>query len=163
LHRAANKYDGRLLALPISYSAHELDDKIIDQLIYGQNHRLFVTRKFDTPLEVIRKIRRCRLVVAGTFHAAVFALAQGIPAIGLVKSTQYIDKFLGLADQFGPGCQVVYLNTGDFQAKLLDAIDFLWTSAEQLRPQLLDSARLQIHMGREAYQRLYELVENKRQ
>ena len=63
-----------------------------------------------TPEAVIRQIQRCRLVITGSYHAAVFALAMGIPTIGLAKSTDYIDKFMGLSALFGEGCETVVLN-----------------------------------------------------
>ena len=50
----------------------------------------------------ITTIARCRLVVTGSYHAALFALSMGVPAIGIATSRYYEDKFLGLADQFGP-------------------------------------------------------------
>ena len=151
-----------MVALPISHSAHELDDRIIRQALAGYEDIQNGWRRFDTPLEIIKKTGRCRLVVAGTFHTAVFALAQGIPAVGLVKSTHYMNKFSGLVDQFGAGCDVVCLDDERLGEKLADAIDRAWESAEQVRPQLLEAAIQQIELGRLAYQEIYELVEPNR-
>ncbi len=59
--------------------------------------------------DVLAATARCRVVVTGSYHAAVFALSIGVPAIGLAASRYYEDKFLGLAEQFGEGCEVVML------------------------------------------------------
>ena len=33
--------------------------------------------------------------VTGSYHAGVFALAQGIPVVGLLQSAYYEQKFIG--------------------------------------------------------------------
>ena len=71
---------------------------------------------------MIRQIQRCRLVVTGSYHAGVFALASGIPVVGLAKSSYYRDKFLGLADMFAVGCETVTLDESDCPTSLRDAI-----------------------------------------
>jgi polysaccharide pyruvyl transferase WcaK-like protein len=161
LQKSAAKYRAKLIALPISHSAHELDPVLIQQVLAGYENVRISRRRFDTPVELIKKTASCRLVVAGTYHTAIFALSQGIPAIGLAKSVMYMDKFLGLVDQFGSGCQVVYLNDPQFGEKLEQAIDIAWDSADQVKTQLLDAAQYQIQCGQAAYQLLYHFVEAK--
>jgi len=160
LHEAALKHTTKLIAVPISHSAHELDDRVLRQLLARPDEEYKSRWKFDTPVEVIKKVGRCRLVVTGTFHAAVFALSQGIPAICMAKSRMYADKFLSLADQFGPGCQVVCLDDKQVGWNLEAAIDRAWETAERVRPQLLEAATRQIELGHKAYRRLYDLVES---
>ena len=46
---------------------------------------------------VIERVGECRVVVTGSYHGAVFALAQGIPVVALVKSPYYVNKMAGLA------------------------------------------------------------------
>ncbi len=111
--------------------------------------------------QLLRQVSRCRVVVAGTYHAGVFALAQGIPVIGLVRSPYYGAKLLGLADQFGAGCEVLYLDDAEVGEKLVAAIDRAWRSARRVRPLLLEAARRQAEAGRNAYRRLHELVETR--
>jgi polysaccharide pyruvyl transferase WcaK-like protein len=53
--------------------------------------------------------RRCRLVVTGSYHAAVFALAQGVPVIGIAGSDYYLQKFEGLVGFYGAGCRLLRL------------------------------------------------------
>jgi colanic acid/amylovoran biosynthesis protein len=107
-------------------------------------------------------VRLCRVVVTGSYHAGVFALSCGVPAIGIAKSQYYVEKFCGLAAQFGPGCEVATLDDPDFERVLREKIDRLWTAAAQLRPGLLQAAARQIALGRAAYGRLREIVTARR-
>jgi len=91
----------------------------------------------------------CRVVIAGSYHAAVFALSMGIPAIAIAASAYYLDKFRGLASQFGPACRLVLMKEPDFERRLNDAIDETWQS--DVRPALLDAARKQIALGEAAF------------
>jgi colanic acid/amylovoran biosynthesis protein len=107
---------------------------------------------------VIKQITRCRIVVTGAYHAAVFALSQGIPVVGLAKSPYVVQKFLGLADQFGTGCQLVFLDGSDLYQALLAAMEKTWMCADELRSSLQEAALRQIGASRRAYQKFYEQV-----
>ncbi len=165
LHNLAKKWDASLIPAPIDHLFYEgyaePDSATIEKLIKGYNHTSDGGRSLDTPLKVIEQIGQCRVVVTGSYHAGVFALSQGIPAIGLAKSEYYADKFLGLAEQFGVGCEVIFLDDRELQRKLVDSIDRAWQSAEQLRPQLLEAAKRQVELGHTAYKRVYELVNSR--
>ena len=93
LHEVANRYNISLIPIPIDNSDHLTIKKLL-QISNSIKH-------LTTPQQVIEEIKQCRVVVTGSYHAAVWALSQGIPAIGLVKSSYYDYKFAGLADQFG--------------------------------------------------------------
>ncbi|HMR62574.1 MAG TPA: polysaccharide pyruvyl transferase family protein [Anaerolineae bacterium] len=162
LHRMTSKYNARLMSVPISHSAHELDDVVIQTLLAGRDNAIVSPWRFDTPREIIKQVGYCRIVVTGAFHTAVFALSQGIPAVCLANSTMYFEKFSGLADQFGVGCWVVDLSDRQLQEKLTQAVDAAWMSAEQVKPQLLEAAARQIKLGQAAYQKLFEVVELKK-
>lgn len=159
VHSAARRYGAPLIPVPISFHQDESDVDTICRLISGFNHTSDEVRHLNTPAKVIEQAGQCRMVVTGCYHAAVFALAQGIPAVGLARSAYYRNKFMGLADQFGPGCQVLTLDDDHFQENLEAAIDRAWQSADQIRPVLLGAAAYQIEAGRAAYQHLGELVE----
>jgi polysaccharide pyruvyl transferase WcaK-like protein len=158
----ARKRNVEMIGLPISLSIHERDDLCTRRLLDGYNKVRMSNSKFQTPLAYIKNVQRCRLVVTGTFHGAVLALAQGIPVICLVRSSLYANKFNGLADLFHPGCVIVSLDDEHFQENLVSTIDSMWQSAEKLRLQLLDSATRQIEWGNSAYQRLLDLAEAKK-
>jgi polysaccharide pyruvyl transferase WcaK-like protein len=159
LHRAAAKHKARLIGIPTSCCGVESDQFHIASLLAGYPQTRQSNLRFEPTIDLIRRVGRCRVVVAGAFHAAVFALSQGIPAIGLARTREYEVKLGGLVDQFGPGCQLLYMDDEQLPEKLVEAIDRAWESADYLRPQLLQAAAVQIRLGQTAYQRLYDLYQ----
>ena len=156
LHSIAANHKARLVGLPTTCSGPVSDQFKIAELLEGYPDKKNSRLRFDTITELIRKVGRCRLVISGAFHSAVFALSQGIPVICIAKSREYSIKFGGLADQFGNGCQVLGLSDKDFQKKMTQASDWLWESAEMLRPNLIEAARYQIENGMKGYQHIQE-------
>ncbi len=160
LGQLAQEKNAGLIPVPILHRPGTPDDDAagLGQLL-NQTGRLGSCDELDTPSKVIDQIGKCRVVVAGSYHAAVFALAQGIPAVCLSGSAYYAAKFCGLAAQFGCGCEVLFLEDPAFPAKLRTAIDRAWESAEALRPALIASAARQVAAGMAAYERLREIVD----
>jgi colanic acid/amylovoran biosynthesis protein len=113
-------------------------------------HTSFVSSRIGVS-DAIRLASECRVVITGSYHAAVFALGQGIPAVCLVGSDYYRNKFIGLASQFSSGCLVVETNSEDFEKNAADSVISLWRTAEALRPQLLESAKVQVELSRSHY------------
>jgi polysaccharide pyruvyl transferase WcaK-like protein len=103
----------------------------------------------------VERAGRCRVVVAGSYHAAVFALAQGVPAVGLAGTPYYRDKFLGLEAQFGRWCRVV---GADRPEEAVATAAELWDQAPGARDELLEAARRQAAQADLAYARLFELA-----
>jgi colanic acid/amylovoran biosynthesis protein len=158
LGRFAEKHATRIVPIPISFHDQGEDLRAIQEITdcdlqVGQNGF-----DFETPQKIISWISQCRLVVTGSYHAGVFALAQGIPVIGLAKSIYYKDKFFGLADQFGEGCHTLLLDQPAWKEILLTVLENFWSQAPMLKPKLLASAKRQIESGQAAYQCLRELV-----
>jgi len=156
LQNAAKTHNASIISVPISQVPGEADAETIQQIV-EYNGVVDNSTGLDRKT-VLEQIKQCRVVVAGSYHAAVFALSMGIPAIGLAKSAYYVNKFLGLADQFGDGCQVVSLNDADWAIKLASAIEHAWNSAEQVKPELLTKAAHQIELSYKAYQEVYKRV-----
>lgn len=158
---AAQKHGAQLIPLPISFYHEESDVTTIQQLLKGYDDTSDGGQSLDHPLKIIEQVGCCRVVVTGSYHAAVFALAQGIPVVGLVKSLYYSDKFSGLANQFGLGCEIISLDDPQLYDKLTLGLENAWKSAEWVRPHLLKSAAEQIEAGQAAYRQLYDLVERR--
>jgi colanic acid/amylovoran biosynthesis protein len=155
---AAEKYKAELISAPID--SNDADKEYVAELMQGYGRTSSSWRKFESTSSVIRRISRCRIMITGTFHGAVFAISQGIPVIGLANSVEYRNKISGLAAEFGAeGCQVLMLKDENLEENLRKAIEFAWSSAERLRPQLLEAAQRQIEMGHDAYQKIFSLVE----
>jgi len=155
LREAAGRLATVLLPVPISLDASGYDPAAIRVLLGGGVAD--GGEAIDSPAKVVDQVGRCRVVVTGSYHAGVFALAQGIPVVALARSAYYRHKFLGLADQFGRGCEVVPLDPLPRRAQLVNAIERAWHTAEDVRAPLLAAARRQIEASHEAYRRLGEL------
>jgi polysaccharide pyruvyl transferase WcaK-like protein len=158
LHDFGRKYGTGLLPIPIAFHDYANDCETIRQLLSGFGEASDAGATLDTPCKVIEQIARCRIVVTGAYHAAVFALAQGIPVICLSGSPYYSAKFDGLKELFPVGCRIVSLKAQDFREELALAMEEAWTSADFVRKQIQDSAACQAAMSRKAYQTLKNLV-----
>jgi colanic acid/amylovoran biosynthesis protein len=157
----ARSRGARLLPVPIGLGRASQDAATLKEILAGPDHTATGGADLDTPAKVIRQIGLCRIVVTGAYHAAVFALSQGIPAVCLARSPYFLDKFLGLADQFERGCEVVFLDAADPPARLTAAMEAAWLGADQLRPGLINAARKQIAASHAAYEELAGLVERR--
>jgi colanic acid/amylovoran biosynthesis protein len=162
LHIVASQFSAPLVPVPISRHSdpgnEDPDSVAIQKLIKGYSVSVDGGYHLDTPLKVIENVSLCRVVVTASYHAAVFALSQGIPVVALAKSEYYVDKFLGLIDQFGVGCEVIFLSDQHLEEKLIESIRQKWSKADSLRAELLTNAKHQVELGQAAYKRLYELV-----
>jgi polysaccharide pyruvyl transferase WcaK-like protein len=107
---------------------------------------------------VVDEIAACSVIVATSYHAAVFALAQGVPAIGLTASRYYDWKFGGLADLFPGGLAIVDLRADDWRQRLTDALNDAARVGVDVRAALVESARRQDAAGRDAYGELARLM-----
>jgi colanic acid/amylovoran biosynthesis protein len=158
LHEFARRHNVPLIALPIAIHRGTRDDLAIKQLLIGFDEQSDGGQTLDSPLKVINQVALCRVVVTGAYHAAVFALGQGIPVVALAKSDYFAKKLLGLEDQFGEGCQTISLNEPDLPQRLDTAIEKAWRNADKIREQLLAAALRQIELSRGAYGRIQELA-----
>ena len=169
LHRAVEKlsqtHAAPVIALPVSSNNEGEDDRAIAQLT-GSDAAARAARAaapIDTPTQLIDRIATCRLVITGSYHAGVFALAQGIPVIGLMGSRYYADKFAGLAHQFdNTGCIIMSLEQPDLETKLIAAAQRLIREADHLRPILIQCARRQVLASERAYQLLAQMLGERR-
>ncbi len=158
LRKAADEIGAVLLPIPISRAAADSDVESLRELLPDEMEG-FEPVGLDTPLGLAQRVGQCRVVVTGSYHAGVFALAQGIPVVGLTRSGYYTDKLLGLADQFGAGCQVVSLDQPEVIEILAAQIRELWRQADDLRPALLTAAARQVREGHDAYAVLVRMAE----
>jgi hypothetical protein len=157
----------RILPVPIAFNERlevstgvpvYSDDRSIRLLLEGVTELPGGGDRLDSPEAVIRQIGQTRVVATGAYHAAVFALAQGVPAVCVAGSAYFEQKFLGLAYQFGPGCWVVRVDADGFTAAFASALAEAWDRSGELREPLRASARRQVEAGREAYRRFARLV-----
>jgi polysaccharide pyruvyl transferase WcaK-like protein len=158
IKRVAENHNAPLVPIPISFLDRESDVRSVCEALKGDGSVETKDHNNESLCTIFKRIQCCHVVVTGSYHAGVFALAQGVSVVGLAKSSYYVTKFLGLADQFGIGCQVVFLNEPDWRNKLAVAINDSWNLADNVRPRLIDACQRQIEANRIAYARFYELV-----
>lgn len=163
LHNLARQYDAALLPLPIAFHDCANDRVTIRRLLAGFDDQSDGGSTLDTPRKIVEQIARCRVVVTGAYHAAVFALAQGIPVVCLCNSSYYESKFKGLEKLFGNGCRTILLSDPDLAEQLRAAIEEAWISADTVRLALLNSTAQQIKNGRTAYESIRNFLEPRSQ
>jgi colanic acid/amylovoran biosynthesis protein len=159
LHRAVHRIGAELTSLPVCIvdSVESASDATIAaRLLDGAASARWMESVPATSDELIARVGTCRIVVTGSYHAGVFALSQGIPAVCVFNCEYYENKFRGLAAQFGVGCTVIGKSSEDFAASLVDSIIEAWENAEHWRPPLLEAARAQVEAGQVACNDLWE-------
>jgi colanic acid/amylovoran biosynthesis protein len=156
--KAAGSVGAALLPITISRHPGAGDEHCAWQ---PQRARALATFTPDTasPKHALDVLQHCRVVVVGSYHAAVFALSMGVPTVIVAASESYAQTLRGLAHQFGVGCQVESASHPDLVERLQTAIECAWDCAPGTRGALLAAARDQIVAGEAAYERLFELVE----
>jgi polysaccharide pyruvyl transferase WcaK-like protein len=147
--------------VPLIISEYASEDRISTlPLLDGVARALPPVGRGGTPDDVARQVARCRLLVTSAYHLAVFALSQGIPAVGITASEYYDDKFHGLAQMFGTGMRVVHLNDPALEANLTRVIEEVWEGAPAVRDPLRQRAVEQIDASRAGLERVFRLVES---
>jgi polysaccharide pyruvyl transferase WcaK-like protein len=156
-------HEVEIVAVPTSRHPTEGDLGLAVSLAQMAGAPLHDPRELTTPEEAVQQIATCRVLVTGSYHAAVFALAQGIPAVCLALNPYYEQKFLGLSDLFGEGgCLVVSRDSDGKFPHLADALRRAWETADQNRHELLAAASAQVETGRAAYARIRQIVGERR-
>jgi colanic acid/amylovoran biosynthesis protein len=151
LRAAAERHGTDLRGIPISLYPHEADADVLERIGAPAG-------AVETPADAIARAGECRVVVAGSYHAAVFALAQGVPVVGLASSAYYAAKLNGLADLFPGGCTVVPLAGDGLEDRIAITLDDAWAAADSARPALLEAAERQIGAAEAAYERLAAML-----
>lgn len=160
IHRISKQFNARLEPLAITHNAED-DDMATLRAIDSGIARSTQPAGPQTALALAHHIASCRIVIAGSYHAAVFALAQGIPAIGLAFGPYYEAKFKGLRDLFGDGCRYVDGTKPGWDEELQRTASDLWTNAFSWQEKLLEAAKQQIAIGKDVYQALETMVRSK--
>ncbi|MBL4809986.1 MAG: polysaccharide pyruvyl transferase family protein [Phycisphaerales bacterium] len=146
--------------VPISWQQGGNDlDSISDAMDVDDHIFKEVANPLD-PISVIKLTARCKVVFTGSYHAAVFALAQGIPVIALSTSEYYDTKFLGLLNQFGNiGLTLVrpaeVHTPQEARLVLTQAIE----NAPQNKAALIEHAKTQSNASKALYQSLWDAID----
>jgi polysaccharide pyruvyl transferase WcaK-like protein len=147
LRNKAEHYEAEIVPITISTVPWECDLTTLLEVLPELSGQCRIP---VDPSEVVVDIDRCRVVVTGSYHGAVFALSRGVPALCIAQSPYYRYKFGGLADMFGEGCTVIDGGQAE-ESAIHDALDSLWNTAAQNRSSLLQRAERQVQASRNAY------------
>lgn len=158
--QAAEAFRAPIVTLPVSRYPVDGDLDALRALLHPERSGAdIVLHDLATPEALITAAAGCRVIVTGSYHAAVFGLARGVPAVCLTRSSYYDAKFAGLRALFPGACLVVPLDQPDLAARLRQAIDQAWHLPVQARDEARKAAAGQRQAGREAYARFRDVVE----
>jgi colanic acid/amylovoran biosynthesis protein len=88
---------GPIVTLPVSRYPVDGDLDALRALLHPERSGAdIVLHDLATPEALITAAAGCRVIVTGSYHAAVFGLARGVPAVCLTRSSYYDAKFPGL-------------------------------------------------------------------
>ncbi len=151
-----------VVALPISMDPEHGDMEAIGEALGPRTLAAAGRCAVESPRTAICAASGCRIVVTAAYHAAVFALSQGVSALCLASSDYYREKFLGLRDLFGEGCRVLSLDEPPGLQSFPALLQETWDGADAFRPALLEAAENQVRSSREACRRLAMLLDGRK-
>lgn len=148
----------RVEVQPIAITANpgESDVKTLEQMPTSIG-RLSVNDCLS-PDNTVHRIGTCRVVITGSYHAAVFALGQGVSVVGLAANRYYQSKFEGLRKLFGEACSIVALDATDFEARIQKHVHERWRAAPDCRQMLRRATTEQVAACNEAYAKLPRIL-----
>lgn len=142
----------------IRVSHAQPDRQAIEQIGLSATRVSFLTGNYQL-LDILNHIASCRVVIAGSYHAAVFALSIGTPVVAFFASQYYQRKFEGLRGQFPEGIEVVNLRRSDAGSMLVDGFEKLWSQADELRNRIGERRDSQVECSAKLYRSLREKME----
>lgn len=158
---AARELGAPILGLPVSRYPKTSDLAAIAACLARKRASVEIgLRDLSSPAELMSASASCRTVVTGSYHAAVYSLALGIPAVCLSKSRYYDVKFAGVSALFPDACQVVSLTDHDPATPLRQAILRAWHLPAEVRSGARAAAACQRSAGRCAYENFRLSIES---
>ena len=155
LRRLAGELPAPLVPIPIALDASAPDTAAIRAAVGDTGP---AEAEPADPAGAIARTARCRVVVTASYHAAVFALAQGTPAVGISRTRYYDGKLEGLAELFGAGARVVRVDAPGWEERLASDVRALWAEGPALRAGLVAAASEQVRRQEQAYDRVAALA-----
>ncbi|MFI6865276.1 polysaccharide pyruvyl transferase family protein [Nocardia sp. NPDC050406] len=154
----AREFETRLRPLLIAETPGSPDRATTLPLVRGGAHTAPQAR-FVSARELPARVADCRVLVTGAYHLAVFALSQGIPVVALTSTEYYDDKFLGLEEMFGGGIRLIHLDDPELEQRVATAVREAWKEADSVREALRAAADDQVAASRQAFERVFTLLE----
>jgi polysaccharide pyruvyl transferase WcaK-like protein len=146
-----------LIALPVYIKNPGSDISSLRKFFGEGDLRISDPMKIKEPEELIKLIGKCKIVISGSYHSAVFALSQGIPVVAIASTNYYLHKFVGLANQFHTGCEVVDLKSPTFAYEFNSSIQEVLCITEDQKKEMKSQANEQVKISYDIYQRFLSL------
>jgi colanic acid/amylovoran biosynthesis protein len=138
-------------ALPISIDEWHPDARTMQCIIQGLSYVAACEVHGTSPAQVLASVAKCGVVITGSYHAAVFGLAQGKPVVCLTNTPYYSGKFDGLKRIYGDGVDIVDITIPSFERVLRVKIDVAWDLMASAKASILAKTEEQIARSRELY------------
>ena len=107
-------------------------------------------------------VAECRIVVTSSYHAAVFALARGIPAVGISSTPYYDGKFGGLRELYGPrAVSVLAVNQAGWPDRMRSLVRAAVELDYDARAAVAERSAELASRSRGVYEALFELAESR--
>lgn len=148
---AARELGAPIVALPVSRCPTTSDRAAIRECLARGPESLAAAPDLSSPAQLIAASASCRAVVTSSYHAAVFSLAQGVPAVCLSNSGYYDAKFAGLRALFPAACQVISLTDRNPAGAFSRALSRAWDPPAGARRAAREAAAGQRAAARSAY------------
>lgn len=160
VREGVSRWEAPIVALPVSRYEADSDLRTINEHIQiktanGPDSDVY---DIDSPPLLAAAARRCRAVITGSYHAAVFALASGTPTVCFANSPYYKTKFDGLANLFPGSCRIVS-SAPSVSGELALAVDWAWQQGEAERDSTHAAALKQVTQSRLTYERFKNRIE----
>ena len=111
---------------------------------------------------VLERIAACRVLVTGSYHAAVFAYALGVTVIGVAANAYYLQKLKGVAERFRtPPLIFTPSRSAGVEHDAADLGRLLhtaWKAAPEIRAHLLEARLEQASTNRAFKRAVFNLV-----
>jgi polysaccharide pyruvyl transferase WcaK-like protein len=148
------KASAEIWSIPIK----DTDERSTEQTLAGLPLKRCVAEKAAT----LRAIAECRVVLTGSYHAAVFSYALGVTVVGLAGNPYYQQKFAGVAERFGTTPLVYTPANGPNEKNDLNILDNLlnraWEAAPKNRAPLIRARDEQIMTNRSFKRKVFDQI-----
>jgi polysaccharide pyruvyl transferase WcaK-like protein len=151
----ARQWDCQIRPLPVSFNRDALDSTAISTHIAGPYRTAETSAPATRPAEFREAISKCQAIITGSYHAAVFGLAQGIPTTTLIMSDYYAAKFYGLRALFPEGCRTVDCRMGIEPEQIKDSLAASWRAGSSTRQVTFARALSQVESSRSCYSEFF--------
>lgn len=128
-------------SLPVSLFGPSDDEAVRDSLPEA------VLERPTSVNALLHEISRCRVVLSGSHHSAVFALGLGIPVLMVAASRHYLRKLRSLTGHFGTLASVVDLTRGNAFSEIEVGLRQLWETGDDQRHRLRVTASQHVARG----------------